>query len=93
MVKVESYSRNTKARDHRETKVHGEYKSDQVSHQVVTLVQHGAAASLFPLAIWLPAQLTSAAISLSLAPRLAASSGSSAEMSHRSPGQDICGQW
>ena len=35
VVKVESYSRNTKARDHRETKVHEEYKSDQVSHQPV----------------------------------------------------------
>ena len=35
MVKVESYSRNMKARDHRETKVQEEYKSDQVSQQFV----------------------------------------------------------
>ena len=89
VVKVESYSRNMKARDHRETKVHKEYKSDQVSHQlIITLVQHGAAEALFPLAIWLGAQVTSPAISLSLIPSLAASSGSAAEMSHRSPGQD-----
>ena len=87
VVKVESYSRNMKARDHRETKVHKEYKSDRVSHQP-TLVQHGAAEALFPLAIWLGAQATSPAISISLIPSLAASSGSAAEMSHRSPGQD-----
>ena len=35
VVKVESYSRNMKARDHKETKVQEEYKSDQVSHQFV----------------------------------------------------------
>ena len=42
VVKVESYSRNTKARDHRETKVHEEYKSDQVI--VTSLSSHLGAA-------------------------------------------------
>ena len=50
-----------------------------------TWVQQGAAAALFPRAIWLPAQLTSAASCPSLAPRLVARPGSAADKSHRSP--------